>query len=126
MTCSNPNKFICSENWDTKDCGQLEHAKFKNYGCTFQSNYAYNYFECSNRIDQRDGLFNIPPLLRSKGRSNLNEILNFDNTTIYCGPGHLNFSCEDLFVVNADHRDEFCELKDGSEISILCGLIFPS
>ena len=63
--CSNPNKFNCSENWDTKDCGQLEHAKFK------------------NRILAEN-----------------------------------NFSYEDLFVVNADHGDEFCELKDGSEISI--------
>ena len=59
-------------------------------------------------------MFNRPPLLRSKGRSNLNEILNFDNTTIYCGPGHLNFSYEDLFDITMEQGGEFCELTDGA------------
>ena len=113
------------ENWDSKDCEQLEHAKFKDYGCTFGTNYAHDYFECSNRIDQKENLFSRPPVLKNYGEaSNLNELLNFDNTTIYCGPEHLNITYEDLFDVNAENGDKFCQLKDGSEIRIQDVLIY--
>ena len=55
-------------------------------------------------------------MLRSFGGSNINDILNFDNTTIYCGK--LNFSYEDLFDITMEQGGEFCELTDGTEISI--------
>ena len=70
-------------------------------------------------MDQKEHLFSRPPVLKNYGEaSNLNEILNFDNTTIYCGPGHLNITYEELFDVNAENGNEFCQLTDGSEISI--------
>ena len=117
--CSKPNVINCAENWDTKDCKQLKDAKFENYGCTYGTNYAHDYFDCSNRIDQKEHLFSRPPVLKNYGEaSNINELLNFDNTTIYCGPGHLNITYEDLFDVNAENGDKFCQLTDGSEISI--------
>ena len=121
--CSKRNEINCGENWDTKDCGQLEHAKFKNYGCTYGTNYAHDYFECSNRMDQKEHLFGRPPVLKNYGgASNLNDILNFDNTTIYCG--QLNITYEDLFDVNAEHGNEFCKLTDGSDIRIQDVLIY--
>ena len=117
--CSTPNIINCVENWDSKDCKHPEDAKFKNYGCTFGTNYKHDYFDCSNRMDQKEHLFSRPPVLKNYGEaSNLNEILNFDNTTIYCGPGYLNITYEDLYDINAENGDEFCQLTDGSDVSI--------
>ena len=121
--CSKPNEINCGQNWDTKDCGQLQHAKFENYGCTYGTKYLNDYFECSNRIDQKEHLFSRPPVLKNYGgATNLNEILNFDNTTIYCG--YLNITYEDLFNVTVENGGQSCKLTDGSEVRVQDILIF--
>ena len=120
MLCSKPNGINCTENYDHEDCGQLTNSKFKNYGCKYIDIgvYATEYFQCSNRMDKKDVLFESPPISVKKTRNsiNYNTELLFDENSIYCGK--YNFTYEDFNQVRQDHGMEDCDLADGRKVPI--------
>ena len=118
MLCAKPNGINCTENYDYEDCEQLNHTNFKNYGCKSIFGNDFEYFECSNRMDKKDVLFERPPIsLRKKGISiNYNTALLFDDSYIYCGKQ--NFTYENFSQVMQEHRFESCELTDEKMVTI--------
>ena len=63
-------------------------------------------------------LFTQPPLSTKKSRKskNYNVLLNFDNSTIYCGL--LNFTYAAFEHVYSQNSTELCILDEGKRVSI--------
>ena len=118
MLCSKPNGINCTDNYDYEDCGQLANTNFKNYDCKFITGYESDYFDCSNRMDKKDILFESPPISVKKTRNsiNYNTELLFDENSIYCGK--YNFTYEDFNQVSQDHGLEYCDIADGRKVTI--------
>ena len=118
MLCSKPNGINCTENHNFEGCKQLDDSNFKNYGCKNIYSHESNYFECSNRMDKREILFESPPTFVKKTRNltNYNTELLFDDDYIYCGK--YNFTYEDFYQVRQDHGMEDCDLANGKRIKI--------
>ena len=113
--CAKLNGINCTENYRYEDCEQLRNTNFKNYGCKYNSHaYKTYYFQCSNRNDKKDVLFESLPIyvkkINKKG-INYNTELLFDNDYIYCGKH--NFTYKDFYQVKQDHGMEDCDLADG-------------
>ena len=90
-----------------------------NYGCKIFDASEYNYFQCANRIDQKDNLFSNPPVPKETTIATAyyyNTDLMYDETTIYCGK--FNFTYEDFYDTSFYHGRELCELVNGERISI--------
>ena len=117
--CSKPNGINCAENFKFDDCEQLENTKFKNYGCKHIVAYESDTFECINRSDKRDVLFESPPISIKKTRKtrNYNTELLHDDFYIYCG--EFNFTYEDFYQVSQLHGQEECEIADGTRYDIV-------
>ena len=118
MLCAKPNGINCTENYDYEDCEQLNHTNFKNYGCKSIFGYESEYFECSNRMDKKDILFEGPPISLQKKRDsiNYNTVLFFDDSYIYCGKQ--KFTYENFSQVRQKHGLEYCELADEEMVTI--------
>ena len=116
--CAKLNGINCTENYNWEDCEQLTDTNFKNYGCKFFVE-ATDYFECSNRNDKKDVLFESLPIYVkkiSKKGINYNTELLFDNDYIYCGKH--NFTYKDFYQVKQDHGMEDCDLADEGQVPI--------
>ena len=118
MLCAKPNGINCTENYGHEDCEQLHHTNFKNYGCKSISGYETEFFQCSNRMDKKDILFEGPPISLQKKRDsiNYNTVLFFDDSYIYCGKN--NFTYENFYQVRQEHEFEYCELADEKMVAI--------
>ena len=117
MLCPKPNGINCTENYDREDCGQLDNTNFKNYGCKLSNGYETDYFQCSNRNDKKEVLFEAPSVSVKKSTTiNYNTELVFDEDYIYCGK--YNFTYEDFNQVRQDHGMEDCDLVDGTKEAI--------
>lgn len=119
MQCSEANSPVkCEENMFYQDCGTIEDSLYENYGCTATESETYDYFDCANRMDKVNILFTNPPVPAKKTyqATNYNQVLLFDNTTIYCGT--LNFTFEDFYEVRYEFEDEYCNLLNGKHITI--------
>lgn len=116
LHCSNPD-FNCSENYLYKDCRQLGNSKFQNYGCTDIESFK-EYFQCANRMDKRDTLFQRSPMSKGKTAEGTfyNTALSFDDFNIYCG--QRNFSFEEFYEVRKQFGQDDCELANGKRIQI--------
>ena len=118
--CSRENQTLnCNLQFDHEDCGQLENAKFKNYGCKHVHSDEYGFFECANRKDKEHVLFANPPVpLRTKKLAiNYNLVLDYNDTSIKCG-GNLSFSYEDFNEVRQNNSNHKCHLLDGTAVSL--------
>ena len=118
-TCSEKSAtFTCKENWNFEECGQMNDAKYKNYACKQSEAEESEFFDCTNRMDKVNVLFAQPPLATRKSRKsrNYNVLLNFDNTTIYCG-SH-NFTFEEFENAYHEYGTAVCGLKEGKKVSI--------
>ena len=118
MLCSKPNGINCTDNYYYEDCLQLSNTNFKNYDCKFITGYESDYFDCSNRMDKKDILFESPPISVKKTRNsiNYNTELLYDENSIYCGK--YNFTYEDFYQVLQDHGMEYCDIADGRKVPI--------
>ena len=117
--CAKPNGINCTENYTHEDCEQLRNTNFKNYGCKYNIDvYETDYFECSNRNDKKEVLFESSPISVKKSRKgmNYNTELLFDDDYIYCGKH--NFTFKDFYQVRKDHGMEDCDLADGRKVPI--------
>ena len=120
--CSNPdeNPWDCKNQWDSEDCGQLPNAKFKNYGCKHVNSEAFDHFECANRKDKENVLFNRPtvPTKTTKQAINYNIVLDYNETHINCGNNN-SFEYKDFNdkrkVNNGQDR---CQLLDGRSVNL--------
>lgn len=111
--CTKPNGINCEENFQYEECEQLIDNDFKNYGCKYFEGVETEYFQCSNRMDKKEVLFDRPPIPVKEVRKarNYNTALLFDDFYIYCGK--YNFTYEDFYQVSRDHGVENCDLADG-------------
>ena len=123
LRCSDESKKLnCSENWGYESCGQMKDAKYTNYGCKYLTAELSDLFECANRMDKSDILFDYPPVTRTeRGQErtediNMNNILIFDDENIYCG--ERNISYEELSYVVYLHRDEICQTKNDMQLTL--------
>ena len=116
--CAKPNGINCTENYDYEDCEQLNHTNFKNYGCKAIFGYESEFFECSNRMDKKDILFETPPISLQKKRNsiNYNTALLFEDVYIYCGKN--NFTYENFYQASKEHGFEDCKLIDEKMVTI--------
>ena len=86
--CSKP--INCEENLFYENCGQVENARYLNHGCKVIDAYTYEFFDCANRNDKRQIMFENPPFPTKaayyyyKGIL-FNKVLSFDENHIYCG-----------------------------------------
>ena len=96
----------------------MNQTNLENYSCTFISGVETEYFECPNRMDKKEALFERPPILVKNTRKsvNYNTELLFDDFYIYCG--NFNFTYEDFYQVTRDHGQEYCDFADGTRLAI--------
>ena len=122
MLCDKANGINCEENEAHEDCGQLENAKFQNYGCKSVYSSKFDYFDCTNRMDKKELMFEKPPIPQKGTKAekreayNFNTLLSFDKTHIYCGK--YNFSFTDFYQVEKEHGMEQCDLANGDKITL--------
>ena len=113
--CANPEKGVeCKNNWDYEDCGEVEGAKWKNFGCKHKLSESFDHFTCANRMDKKNKMFLEPPVAVKKiwGSRNYNQVLNYNKTHISCGTR--NFTYKELKSVREKHGSENCTLKIGT------------
>ena len=110
----------CKEEWHKEDCGQLDNSKYQNYGCKDTNSESYEYFECLNRMDKANILFdfNSPPVPANKTRNarNYNQILDFDENYIYCQQRIISY--EEFADNKKWNASEKCYLKDGRTVDL--------
>ena len=61
--CSESSDISCNDQFMFESCGQVSKANYKNYGCKFQTQFSIgslNYFDCLNRMDRADTMFQRP------------------------------------------------------------------
>ena len=72
-------------------------------------------------MDKAEILFNKPPVPAEKTyryqATNFNQVLLYDNSSIYCGSHNITY--EDLNDARYQFPDDFCNLLDGSLITIV-------
>ena len=121
-SCSSPkgNPWNCKSQWDSEDCGQLQNAKYKNYGCKHVNSEAFDHFECANRKDKENVLFDRPtvPTKTSKQAINYNIVLDFNETHINCGGNNI-FEYIDFDDMRKEHNgQDRCQLLDGRSVNL--------
>ena len=118
LLCPNPDGIYCEQH-SYEACKQIKNANFNNYGCRSPNSYETSYFECTNRMDKKDFLFNIPPIPKMNDLRAIvyNDVLSFDDSYIYCGK--FNFSYEDFYFVRNHYGSEECQLINGQTIQII-------
>ena len=117
--CSDQNQTnFCSENAGYENCGQVSGAKYQNHGCKNVQSETFDTFICPNRMDKVDILFKNPPVPLNKTRQNFNynEVLYFDEQSIYCDSK--NVSYESIKMVKKENPSLLCPLKNGKSTSI--------
>ena len=102
----------------------MKNAKYKNYGCKYLNAELLGWFECANRLDKSDVLFEYPPVQRtgrgqeeSREDINMNKILIFDEEYIYCG--ERNISYEEFYNVSHLYMNETCHLKNDMQLTLM-------
>ena len=123
FNCSKPyeeSSFVCEDEWNHEDCGQLENSKYKNYGCKHVDSEKYEYFECINRMDKSSILFDFKnppvPTNRTRNAPNFNQILDFDENFIYCGTR--NISYEEFAENKKWNASEKCLLNNHQTVNL--------
>ena len=91
---------------------------YYNYNNYYGYSSEYDFFECTNRMDKKELMFEKPPISKKGTRSgkNYNTLLSFDKTHIYCGK--YNFSFTDFYQVEMEHGTEDCDLANGQKMNI--------
>lgn len=120
--CSSPdaNPWDCKSQWDSEDCGQMPNAKFTNYGCKHVNSEAFDHFECANRKDKENILFNRPtvPTKTTKQAINYNIVLDYNETHINCGSTK-SFEYKEFDDVRKENDgQDRCQLLDGRSVNL--------
>ena len=110
----------CEEQSDGlfQSCGQVPGATYQNYGCKSPDSSTRPYFDCMNRVDKIETLFEIPIVIAKKKReaTNYNVLLEYDDEFVYCGSRNISF--DQLLVVIRESPNEPCQLKSGNTVPL--------
>jgi len=107
----------CEQNWGYEDCGQVENAKYQNYGCKLKDSETFEYFSCGNRMGKVNILFNKPPVPTKKAFQgiNYNQLLDYNSTHIFCGERRISY--EDFSDLYRNSKD-ICQLKLNKSVTL--------
>ena len=99
----------------------MDNARFQNYGCKYISGELSNYFNCANRKDKANFLFDFDQKAHQQGR-NYNAELSFDSEMIYCQTHNFSYA-KFMQVAGYQYPKDQCILKDGQTIPLIDLLI---
>ena len=121
LQCAKPNNELnCEENYAYSTCDNLKDAKYKNNQCLNDYGQISEFFECLNRVDKRDIMFNFdhPPVFQSivQETLNLNTLLDFDETGINCGEFKVPY--EDFYTRMIQNGSEDCFFLNGGKLKL--------
>ena len=110
----------CEEQSDGafKLCAQVPGAMYQNYGCKSPSSQTSTYFDCVNRMDKVDILFERPMVAAKNKREgmNFNTLLEYDDEFVFCGAR--NVSYEQLLDAIYKYPEEPCQLKNNKSVPL--------
>ena len=113
-------KVDCEQQTDGvfQSCGEVPGAKYQNYACKHRASSTFEYFECLNRLDKIDTLFQRPIIIAKKHREsvNYNKNLQYDGNYVQCGSRNISF--DQLPYVIGQNLQEPCQLKNGQSVTL--------
>ena len=122
LSVCSESQLNCGENFNFENCRQLTYSLYSSSACKQKTSSTYNYFKCPNRLDKYESMFTTSPgVARTEKITglNYNPLLRYNETGIICyGENGLVLPYEDLFKPGFVHLNNYCELLDGSEVSV--------
>ncbi len=113
-------KIDCEEQTDGvfQSCGDVPGAKYQNYACKHRASSTFEYFECLNRLDKIETLFQRPIIIAKKKREsvNYNTNLHYDGDFVQCGSRNISF--DQFPYVIGQNLQEPCQLKNGQSVTL--------
>ena len=116
--CTRPIDCEAQTDGVFQPCGQVPGATYQNHACKHRASSTFAYFECLNRLDKIDTLFERPIIIAKKKREsvNYNTILQYDGDFVHCGSRNISF--DRLPYVIGKNPREPCQLKNGQSVTL--------